>query len=89
MTDNSVDEVNNNHRKRRIALAVVGLVLVAGLIAGFLLIQYRKTHITTDDAFVRGSIYQISPRVSGTVLKIYVRDNQGVKIGRASCRERV
>jgi len=81
MTENSVNEVNNNHRKRRIALAVVGLVLLAGLVAGFLLIQYRKTHITTDDAFVRGSIYQISPRVSWTVLKIYVRDNQGVKSG--------
>ncbi|RME64201.1 MAG: HlyD family secretion protein, partial [Nitrospirae bacterium] len=37
--------------------------------------------ISTDDAYVEGSIYTISPKINGTVLKVYVKDNQFVKKG--------
>jgi membrane fusion protein (multidrug efflux system) len=42
---------------------------------------YARGHESTDDAFVDGHIVQISPKVSGYVAKIYVRDNQEVKEG--------
>src|SRR5262245_38082017 len=35
----------------------------------------------TDDAFVRGDITQISPKVSGHIVNVAVRDNQPVKAG--------
>jgi len=35
----------------------------------------------TDNAFVRGDITQISPKVSGHVVRVAVRDNQSVKAG--------
>ncbi len=72
---------NNNHKKRRIALGVFAVFLSVGLIAIYFYIQYTKTHITTDDAYVRGSIHIISPKVTGTVLNLNVTDNQMVKKG--------
>ena len=42
-------------------------------------LHYRKTHITTDDAYVQGHIHWISPRVKGTVTNVSVDDNQLVK----------
>lgn len=44
-------------------------------------LNYKVTHITTDNAYVEGSIHTISSKVSGTVKAIYIRDNQFVKKG--------
>jgi membrane fusion protein (multidrug efflux system) len=69
----------NNKRKKKIALSIFALVILLGLITGLIYIEYKKTHISTDDAFVEGTIHTIATRVPGTVLKIYVSDNQFVK----------
>src|SRR6266550_3215861 len=42
---------------------------------------YARSHETTDDAFIDGHIIQVSPKVSGYVLKVYVSDNQTVNAG--------
>src|SRR5205807_2200004 len=42
---------------------------------------YARSHETTDDAFIDGHIVQVSPKVSGYVTKVYVTDNQTVKVG--------
>jgi membrane fusion protein (multidrug efflux system) len=73
--------VNNGSRKKKKALLIVGTVVVLGLIFGFFYSSYRKTHITTDDAFIQGDIHSIAFRVSGTVQAIHVSDNQRVKEG--------
>jgi len=52
-----------------------------GLIILFLYRGYAKTHVTTDDAFVEGSIHMIGARVAGTVVEILTNDNQRVKAG--------
>lgn len=54
-------------------LAVIGAIIV------YFYIQYKNTHITTDDAFVDGHIHVIAPKISGTVKRVYVKDNQPVK----------
>ena len=43
--------------------------------------QYKSTHISTDDAFIDGNIYTIASKVPGTVKALYVKDNQPVKKG--------
>lgn len=43
--------------------------------------QYLMTHVSTDDAFIDGPIIPISPTVAGTVIQVYVTDNQAVKQG--------
>jgi membrane fusion protein (multidrug efflux system) len=64
-------------RKRLILLAVLALV------AGFGLVQYVRGlgKVSTDDAFVDGRIYQITPRVSGYIAETLVEDNQLVDEG--------
>jgi membrane fusion protein, multidrug efflux system len=75
-----VTESKNNGRKKK-ALIILGGIGVVGLIVGILWYQYSLTHISTDDAYVAGSIYTMSFRVSGTVAQVNVHDNQLVEAG--------
>jgi len=70
-----------NGRKKKKAFMVVGTVVLIGLIAGYFYVGYRKTHISTDDAFIDGNIHTIAAKIGGTVNEIYVTDNQLVKKG--------
>ncbi|MCL4476877.1 MAG: HlyD family secretion protein [Nitrospirae bacterium] len=72
---------SNNHRRNVIALGVFVVIAVIGAIAVFFYIQYKNTHIATDDAFVEGRIHVIASKVYGTVKAVYVNDNQPVKRG--------
>jgi membrane fusion protein (multidrug efflux system) len=74
-------EVPGNNRKKKIAITIFAVVLLLGIVTGYLYIQYKKTHITTDDAFIAGDIYTIATKVNGTVKNIYVKSNQFVKKG--------
>jgi membrane fusion protein (multidrug efflux system) len=67
--------------KRPAFLIVAAVVLVVGLIFGLRYWAYARSHESTDDAFIDGRIVQVSPKVSGYVAKVYVKDNQEVKEG--------
>jgi membrane fusion protein (multidrug efflux system) len=43
--------------------------------------RFMTTHVTTDDAYVDGTVDLISSRVTGTVSQVYVQDNWIVKAG--------
>jgi membrane fusion protein (multidrug efflux system) len=45
----------------------------------FFYLHYKKTHISTDDAFVDGNIHSVASKVPGTVMVIHVKDNQFVR----------
>ena len=65
---------------RKFIIIAVILLLVIG--AG--LFYWRSTYTeSTDDAQVDGDLYQVSSRVTGQVIKVYVEDNQEVKTGDA------
>ncbi len=74
-------EVSGNHKRKKIAVAVFALIAIAGIIIGYLYVQYKETHITTDDAFIEGDIHTIASKVPGTIKNIYVTSNQYVKKG--------
>ncbi len=64
-------------RRRFIIVAVVVLLVV---IAG--LFYWHSTYYEdTDDAQVDGNLYQVSSRVTGQIVKVYVDDNQRVEAG--------
>jgi membrane fusion protein (multidrug efflux system) len=64
-------------RRRGIAIVVI---LVVALIA--LGVWWRSTYSEdTDDAQVDGHLIQVSSRINGHVLKVYVAENQQVKAG--------
>ncbi len=68
-------EAGNNSRKK---VLILGLVLVfAACAAGYYL--WTKDSISTDDAFVDGHIFSLTPRVAGYVTDVRVVDNQLVK----------
>ena len=73
-------ENGNNGKKKKIVAAFV-ILLIAGVITLFFYLNYKATHITTDDAFVDGRIYAVAPKIPGTVKAVHVEDNQMVKKG--------
>jgi membrane fusion protein (multidrug efflux system) len=73
-------ENGNNGKKKKIIAAFV-ILLIAGIITLFFYLDYKATHITTDDAFVDGRIYAVAPKIPGTVKAVHVEDNQMVKKG--------
>jgi membrane fusion protein, multidrug efflux system len=75
------DAVSNNNGKKKKAFLIVGTVVAIGLVAGWFYSGYRKTHVSTDDAFVEGNIHTIAAKIYGTVKTIQVNDNQAVKKG--------
>ena len=76
-------EVTGSGSKKKIALSIFALIVIAGLTALFFYVRYIKTHISTDDAFIDGDIFTIAPKVSGTVRNVFVSSNQLVKKGDA------
>ncbi len=70
-----------NGQKKKKAFMIVGIIVAVGLIAGYFISGYRKTHVSTDDAFIEGDVHTISARVSGNVTDVLVDDNQRVKQG--------
>lgn len=73
-------ENGNNGKKKKIVAAFV-ILLIAGIITLFFYLDYKATHITTDDAFVDERIYAVAPKIPGTVKAVHVEDNQMVKKG--------
>jgi membrane fusion protein (multidrug efflux system) len=75
------EEQTGNNRKKMRAFMIVGVVVLIGLTAGYFYSAYRKTHVSTDDAFIDGNIHTIAAKIYGTVTKVSVNDNQRVKKG--------
>jgi len=73
------EEQTGNGPKKKKAFMIVGIVVAIGLTAGWFYNGYRKTHISTDDAFIDGDIYTIAARINGTAASVYVDSNQAVK----------
>jgi membrane fusion protein (multidrug efflux system) len=76
--ETSVDESPEKNSRRKFIVIALVILLVIG--AG--LFYWHSTYSEdTDDAQVDGDLYQISSRITGQVIKVYVEDNQMVKIG--------
>lgn len=67
--------------KRPLFWIIGGTVVVAVVLVALLIYLQSRDWETTDDAFVQADVTQVSPRVAGHVLSVYVTDNQGVKTG--------
>lgn len=72
----------NGGKGRRVAIIAVVLALICTLLAAGYWWLTRNQE-STDDAFIKADIVQVSPRVTGTVARVFVRDNQHVDKGDA------
>ena len=70
----------NDPRKVKVIKILAGIVAI-GLIGIGIYIMSNLSRQTTDDAYIEGRIHTIAPKVSGTVLRVNVEDNQAVKKG--------
>ncbi len=68
-------------RRRFIGFLVVGVLIVAVIVARERYQRYNNTHIRTDDAYVEGTISSVASRVPGTVAKVNAAVNQRVHVG--------
>jgi membrane fusion protein (multidrug efflux system) len=68
-------------RGRKRAFMIFFAVLIALGAAGFLYWWHARQFEATDDAQVDGHMNPISARIDGTVIKVYVDNNQMVKVG--------
>jgi membrane fusion protein, multidrug efflux system len=66
---------------RRALLAIVIVALLFAIAPAIRYYDYFSTHVSTDDAYVDGTVALVSTRVSGTVSAVYVEDNWTVKRG--------
>jgi membrane fusion protein, multidrug efflux system len=72
------DEAPEQKSGRKFIVIAVIILLVIG--AG--IFYWRSTFTEdTDDAQVDGDLYQVSSRITGQVIKVYVEDNQKVEVG--------
>ena len=67
--------------KRPVFKFAFGLVAVLALGLAGRYYWHSRAYESTDNAFIQGTVTQISPKVGGYVTKVYVRDNQHVKQG--------
>ncbi len=67
------------YRPRYVLYGLLVVLLGVATPSGWQLWQYYQTHESTDDAYVVGDIVPMSSQVNGTVLAVYVVDNQTVE----------
>ncbi len=70
-----------NTRGRRKAFLIFFVVLVVLAIGGLFYWLHARQFESTDDAQVDAHLNPISARVDGTITKVYVDDNETVKVG--------
>jgi membrane fusion protein, multidrug efflux system len=61
--------------------AVIAVLVIIGLIWGVNKFIYSQSHETTDDAQLAGHVIPVIPKVAGYIERVYVSDNQHVKVG--------
>ncbi|MBF0327807.1 MAG: HlyD family secretion protein [Nitrospirae bacterium] len=75
------EKTPENGKRKKIALFVFMLIGIAGAVTLYLYLEYKASHIDTDDAFIEGTRSTVASKVAGTVKAVHVRDNQAVKKG--------
>ena len=81
------DETESGEKpKQKSGKHFIAIGVIAVLVIGALLFWWRSTfYEDTDDAQINGHLIQISSRIAGQVIKIYVDENQAVKAGDPIC----
>lgn len=61
--------------RRRVATVVVAVLVLCGVGFGVERWLFARTHVETDDAYLRADVAQVTPRVTGTISEILVDAN--------------
>lgn len=69
------------NRRQAIVRVVIGLAVIAGLAAGVNRWVWNKSHVTSDNAEIEGSVVPALSRIGGFVLAVNVQENSVVHAG--------
>ena len=72
--------------KRRMIVIVIGVLLVGSAAWGGTAWYQSRLSISTDDAYVEGTVAPVSAKISGQIAEVLVRDNEVVKAGQVIAR---
>ena len=78
--ENQLDEKDTKNLPVKKRYVFTFLAVVATLIAGYFIYD-ALGYQSTDDAYVETTTVSVSPKVSGQIVKVLVKDNQAVKAG--------
>jgi len=73
-------------RRKTIGGLVAVVLVIAALIYGFRYMQYSKTHVSTDDAYVTGNLVNVSPIIAGTLSTLNADEGDIIKKGQLIAR---
>src|SRR5271168_2671007 len=71
----------DDQRKQKPMLVIFVVVLAIAAIGGLLYWLHARHYEDTDDAQIDGNLSPIGTRIDGTVVRVYVQNNQMVKVG--------
>jgi membrane fusion protein (multidrug efflux system) len=80
-TQEKKEQTPEEKAKRKRALLIFAAVLLVGIVGGVLYWLHARNYENTDDAQVDGNLSPIGTRIDGTVIKVYVENNQFVHKG--------
>lgn len=82
-TNEIIEESRQNEKphKKGVKRTLTAIVLLLIAILTFVIIEYSSHFQSTDDAYVENHTVQVAPKVSGQIIKVFVKDNQVVKTG--------
>ncbi|HYB89436.1 MAG TPA: HlyD family secretion protein [Candidatus Binataceae bacterium] len=66
---------------RRGLMVLVVIAILGGIVPGLHYYRYFASHVSSDDAYVDGTVAIVDSRVAGTVTALYVEDNWTVNKG--------
>ena len=66
---------------RRPLIIAGAVVLLAGLAWGVSAWWHYRGHVSTDDAYVEGTVATVSAKAAGHIVELFVEDNKAVKKG--------
>jgi membrane fusion protein, multidrug efflux system len=76
-----MQRLTKNKERNKVLLIAFSIFVIMGLFAilyHLFIGQYRES---TDNAYVQGDVYTITPQTSGVVTNVYVSETQNVKVG--------
>ncbi len=79
--DQKKEQTPEEKTKRTRALLIFGAVLLVAAIGGLLYWLHARNFENTDDAQIDGNLSPVGTRIDGTIIKVYVQNNQTVKLG--------